>query len=195
MSAKFLIVNNGLKNLRGHYFETAMSVAEAARDAGFIPLLAAHYTCPPGLTPPWLAFLPLCRVEHWIGYPPTPINGWSKERQDAFVEYVGGRGATCAVFEDRPRGPHQWAALQRSVSDWLLGLPKPVGVMAANDSRGRQVLEACREYGLRVPDDVAVIGVDNDELLCGLSTPPLSSRKRRSFRSAFFSEKSLRPCR
>ncbi len=59
--------------------------------------------------------------------------------------------------------------------EWLSGLPKPLAVMAANDSRARQVLEACRAQSLRVPEEVAVIGVDNDELLCRLSSPLLTS--------------------
>ncbi len=54
-------------------------------------------------------------------------------------------------------------------------LPKPIGFMAANDIRARHVLEACHTYDLRVPEEVAVIGVDNDEVLCELSTPQLSS--------------------
>ncbi|MBO0858005.1 MAG: substrate-binding domain-containing protein [Chloracidobacterium sp.] len=53
--------------------------------------------------------------------------------------------------------------------------PKPLGVLAANDNRGRQALEACRACNLRAPEEVAVISVDNDELLCQLSSPPLSS--------------------
>lgn len=61
------------------------------------------------------------------------------------------------------------------VIDWLRGLPKPVGVVACNDIRGRQVLNACRAAGIAVPDEVAVVGVDNDELLCELADPPLSS--------------------
>lgn len=58
---------------------------------------------------------------------------------------------------------------------WLVELPKPVGIMACNDIRGQQVLAACRRAGLLVPDEVAVVGVDNDEVLCELSDPPLTS--------------------
>lgn len=61
------------------------------------------------------------------------------------------------------------------LADWLVSLPKPVGMMACNDIRGQQVLQACRLTGLSVPDEVAVVGVDNDELLCELCTPALSS--------------------
>jgi LacI family transcriptional regulator len=111
----------------------------------------------------------------YCGYAQSPINGWSRERQDAFVSYLNKRAASCTVLEKFQRPNHNWASLQRALGEWLRKLPKPVGVMAANDNRGRQVLEACRTYGLVVPDEVAVVGVDNDELLCRLSSPPLSS--------------------
>ena len=111
----------------------------------------------------------------FCGYARTAINGWSHERQEAFVAHVEAQGGRCAVFPDRQRPARQWAALQRAMGEWLRKLPKPLGVMAANDTRGRQVLEACRAHDLNVPDEVAVIGVDNDELLCRLSTPPMSS--------------------
>ena len=58
---------------------------------------------------------------------------------------------------------------------WLDSLPKPVGLMACNDLRARHVLEACQRLGLAVPGDVAVLGVDNDQLICELTRPPLSS--------------------
>ena len=58
---------------------------------------------------------------------------------------------------------------------WIAQLPKPIGLMACNDIRAQQVLNACRLQGVVVPDEMAVIGVDNDELLCDLSDPPLSS--------------------
>ena len=57
----------------------------------------------------------------------------------------------------------------------LMGLPKPVAILAANDIPARDLTDACRELGFRVPDRVAVLGVDNDEVECGLSDPPLSS--------------------
>jgi LacI family transcriptional regulator len=79
------------------------------------------------------------------------------------------------VFHSSVAKSRTWAARQARLGDWLQGLPKPVGIMTANDSLGRDVLEACRARELRVPDEVAVIGVDNDELLCRLSSPPLTS--------------------
>jgi hypothetical protein len=72
MAAKFIVVNNGLKDLRGHYFETSVSVAEAARASGFTPILAAHVTCPARLIPSWLEFYPLFCTDHWMSAPAAP---------------------------------------------------------------------------------------------------------------------------
>jgi LacI family transcriptional regulator len=64
---------------------------------------------------------------------------------------------------------------QDDLGRWLKSLPKPVGIMACNDIRGQQVMNACRRVEVLVPEEVAVIGVDNDELFCELSDPPLTS--------------------
>jgi LacI family transcriptional regulator len=111
----------------------------------------------------------------YVGYARTPINGWSEERSQAFVHRIKKQGFYCEVYRDQYKTSRHWTSLQRSLGKWLASLPKPLGVMAANDNRARHVLEACRTFSLDVPQDVAVIGVDNDELLCQLSSPPLSS--------------------
>lgn len=64
---------------------------------------------------------------------------------------------------------------EKRIGHWLAKLPSPCGVMVCNDILGRIVLNACRRENLKVPDRIAVIGVDNDEVLCDLSSPPLSS--------------------
>ena len=58
---------------------------------------------------------------------------------------------------------------------WLKDLPKPVGIFACNDDRGQHVLEVCKLINLKVPEEVAVLGVDNDPLICELEDPPLAS--------------------
>jgi len=99
---------------------------------------------------------------------------WSVQRERYFVAQVRAAGFDCAVFGPRAARTGSDAALEE-LARWLLGLPKPVGVLACYDVRGQQVLEACAEAGLAVPDVVAVIGVHNDELLCDLCEPPLTS--------------------
>ena len=85
------------------------------------------------------------------------------------------RGFPCQIYRGRHRNSRRWAHIQKALCAWLVSLPKPVGLMAANDNRARQVLEGGRVCGLQVPEEVAVIGVDNDEVLCRLSSPLLTS--------------------
>jgi LacI family transcriptional regulator len=97
-------------------------------------------------------------------------------RCDCFQRFIERAGYPCQVLEDTPRRrPRTWEQEQDRIAHWIAGLPKPVGIMTANDDRGLQVLDACRRIGAAVPDQVAVLSVDNDEYLCGLSLPSLSS--------------------
>jgi LacI family transcriptional regulator, galactose operon repressor len=102
---------------------------------------------------------------------------WSARRLAGFRAAVAERGLPCPTFATKWAGPNirPWESEQAAIRDWLRSLPRPVGVMACNDMRGQHVLDACQRAGLRVPDEVTVIGVDDDEVLCELSTPPLSS--------------------
>jgi LacI family transcriptional regulator len=98
---------------------------------------------------------------------------WSKRREIAFRETIEQAGFHAFTYPYRSARSNQNA--QQRLADWLVRLPKPLGLMACNDSRGQEVLSACRIAGIGVPEDVAVIGVDNDELFCELSEPPLTS--------------------
>ncbi|MFM9197489.1 MAG: XylR family transcriptional regulator [Planctomycetia bacterium] len=111
----------------------------------------------------------------FCGYPRTTTSGWSEERAAAFAAVCTKAGRPCHTFTGRHGNARRWADLQGELARWLTQLPKPLGLMACNDLRARHVLEACRTLGLRVPHDVAVIGVDNDEMICDLTDPPLSS--------------------
>jgi LacI family transcriptional regulator len=104
-------------------------------------------------------------------------NQFLDQRRADFLELVGKSGFACDDFSSRRSGrrPPEWEHEIDQIAGWLKTLVKPVGVMACNDDRGYQVLEACRHAGLRVPDEIAVIGVDNDSVLCNMSVPPLSS--------------------
>jgi LacI family transcriptional regulator len=108
---------------------------------------------------------------------------YSDIRRDSFAQRIAHAGLRCHAFKD-PQRPRRASTLEYEehglkfedlVAGWLKDLPKPIGLMACNDIRGQQVLNACRAIGVAVPDEVAVVGVDNDEVLCDLSDPPLSS--------------------
>lgn len=102
---------------------------------------------------------------------------WSTARERAFVREARRHGIETSV---RRVSPHQvdddsWEVHQRDLAEWIASLPKPAGLMVCSDHRASHVLEACRRAGVRVPDEVAVIGVDNDQPLCNICNPPLTS--------------------
>ncbi len=119
-----------------------------------------------------------CGLEHFafIGEP-TGQYIYADQRRKAFQQIVHEHGKQSYVYASRLSGKSvtQWEEHQQQLADWLASLPKPLGVMCCHDALGPQVLEACRLAELDVPNEVAVIGVDNDEFLCGLAIPPLSS--------------------
>jgi LacI family transcriptional regulator len=110
---------------------------------------------------------------------------WSNWRCEHFQRSLRAAGRECAIYrpcrESLPGNDEQVDDL----AEWLRELPKPVGVMACYDFRAQQVLDACRRIDLAVPHEVAVIGVDNDELLCDLADPPLSSIALNAHRTGY----------
>ena len=100
---------------------------------------------------------------------------WSRSRHENFEKLTRQHGAVCENFVENPDPKAAGDVETDAIAKWLQGLPKPVAVFSPYDLRGQQVLVACRRAGLSVPEEVAVLGVDNDELLCALSPPPLSS--------------------
>jgi LacI family transcriptional regulator len=116
-----------------------------------------------------------------IGYPGVDF---SDRRIDAFQVYLASRGMEVSVYVPTPSRQQKsdvlaWEARGElegeAIAQWLQSLPRPVAVFACNDIRGRQIIDACQLSGLSVPEEVAVIGVDDDEVICELSNPPLSS--------------------
>lgn len=109
---------------------------------------------------------------------------WSRWREGHFRARIEAAGHALHRHEP-PAGARDPAAETVALRRWLLELPKPVGILAAYDIRGQRVLDACRGAGLAIPDEVAVLGVDNDELLCELASPPLSSVMPNTLRTGY----------
>ena len=108
------------------------------------------------------------------GFIPTVSHQyWSADRYAGFKQELAKRGLECAFFRSpAPAGSHEdFSALKA----WLLSLPKPCAVMAAWDTRATQAIQMCTEAHVKIPDQLALLGVDNDELLDESTTPPLSS--------------------
>ena len=108
---------------------------------------------------------------------------WSDSRANGFRRCIAEAGFPFWMFPNERSSDGMAAGelrengerCEQGLLQWLETLPKPVGLMACNDARGRHVIRACGELGLAVPDDVAVIGVDNDEVMSAFAEVPLSS--------------------
>jgi LacI family transcriptional regulator len=108
---------------------------------------------------------------------------WAMRRGGGFSAVLREAGFETDIYSGDEGAPGQFD--DADVIRWLMGLPRPVALMAANDDLGLKVVELCREAGLRVPDDCAVVGVDNDPCVCGLSNPPLSSVGVEQYQSGY----------
>ncbi|MBQ6246121.1 MAG: substrate-binding domain-containing protein, partial [Kiritimatiellae bacterium] len=108
---------------------------------------------------------------------------WSAERRRGFEETLAKAGFDCAVYDRfTVRERTSWPVERRRLIAFLQELPKPTAVFAPMDGRARLVLEACLIARLRVPEEIAVLGVDNDQLLCESTVPTLSSIHTGGFR-------------
>lgn len=114
---------------------------------------------------------------HSFGFFGIEGENWSHNRQQAFIGAVAREGGTAQVY-NLPRGIESsgsWENVEDDLAAWVARLPKPAGLMVCSDQRGPMLLEACRRAGVAVPDELTIIGVDNDEPLCEVCNPPLSS--------------------
>lgn len=147
------------------YLDPAHPLSACSRiqfDSRAIGALAAEHLL--GRTPRQFAF---------VGHPDDP--NWSRWRREAFVARLAQAGAACEVYPLPPAAKRDWSAERPRLCAWLKRLRKPAAVFAANDSRGRHVLDACLVADLAVPYEVTVLGVNNDPLICETCIPPLSS--------------------
>jgi len=106
---------------------------------------------------------------------------YSSARENTFEARLQQAGFRCTSLLMPPTyraNALQWHDQQRRLVKWLERLPTPVGLFAVTDYRAREVLDACRQIGLRVPQQVAVIGVDNEEVICAHVEPQLTSVAR-----------------
>ncbi len=123
-------------------------------------------------------------AEHFIGRgyrnfayvgTPEPV-AWSEARRRGYASALARRGLKCIVFPAAGAKPRNWPAQETvRLSRWLSGLPPRTALFAVHDERAQQVLSAASMAGLSIPDRIAVLGVDNDELLCTTASPTLSS--------------------
>lgn len=119
-----------------------------------------------------------CGLRHF-GFVGHRDHGYSLRREAGFREGIERAGSRVAnYYESRPRPfdpmGRLWAQ-DRAIQHWVRDLPEPVGIFAPNDIWGVQLTEVCLRAGLQVPEDIAILGVDDDDLLCEFARPSLSS--------------------
>ena len=101
---------------------------------------------------------------------------WSDERCEGFRKEIEEAGFGDSFFPYNMQDiDHLWYYERDRLAEWLRMIPKPIGIMACDDNQGNNLIEACHSAGVRIPSEVSVIGVDNDELLCSLGSTTLSS--------------------
>jgi LacI family transcriptional regulator len=140
----------------------------------------------PGLTPPLVHVdnhaIARLAAEHLLerglrhfGFFGIEGENWSVERWASFTAAVAPAEVSKYELSRDASDRRSWERVENHLARWVKSLPKPAGILVCSDQRGPQLLEACRRAGVAVPDEVAVIGVDNDETLCDVCHPPLSS--------------------
>jgi LacI family transcriptional regulator len=109
----------------------------------------------------------------YCGFPFLP---WVRQHCEAFMGLVQERGFSCDIYEPRGKvkSTSNWRVLHEDLGCWLESLPKPVAIFTWATQRGREIIEACQSLEIDVPHDVAVLGGDDDELLCNTTWPPMS---------------------
>ncbi|WET12776.1 XylR family transcriptional regulator [Pseudomonas sp. D3] len=107
--------------------------------------------------------------------PQAEANRWAQEREKAFKHLLQRDGLPVEVYRGLGTSAPLWDSAVEQQIAWLHSLPKPIGIIAVTDARARQLLQACLTAGIAVPEQVALIGIDNDPLTRTLTRVPLSS--------------------
>jgi LacI family transcriptional regulator len=166
----------------GHRSDVASGFVNLVTDSAAIARLAAEY-------------LLACRFKHfaYCGFQSTQLEhtNWSRQRQISFEEHIVAAGLARPPSYTLAPLNQNWGRERAELARWLDSLPKPVGIMACNDDCGVQVMEACKLAGLAVPETVGVVGVDNDEVVCGLADPPMSSVAVRFEQAGYLAARAL----
>jgi LacI family transcriptional regulator len=101
---------------------------------------------------------------------------WSRDRKNSFEKILKANSRSCDIFLSRyMRAKKAWEKELNSLVEWIIALPKPMAIFGCNDEYGRHIIEACKIAGVYIPEEVSVIGVDDDEIICNLCSPSLSS--------------------
>jgi LacI family transcriptional regulator len=127
----------------------------------------------------------------FYGFPPDKEHRWALERERAIIALCQKDGFSCSVYRGYKTQPETWHYSMNSLADWIDSLPFPVGVIAVTDARARHLLQACDKTNRLVPDQVSIVGIDDDDIARNLSRVSLSSVSQGCFDMGFQAAKLL----
>ncbi len=127
----------------------------------------------------------------FYGLPPDKKHRWALERERAIVTLCEKDGFSCAVYRGYKTQPDTWQHSMNRLADWIESLPLPIGVIAVTDARARHLLQACDKTNRLVPDQVSIVGIDDDDIARNLSRVSLSSVSQGCFDMGFQAAKLL----
>lgn len=127
----------------------------------------------------------------FYGFPTDDNHRWALEREKAIVQLCKEDGFDCAIYRGHPTRPETWQYSMNRLTDWLQGLPNPVGIISVTDARARHLLQACDHIGKHVPDNISIVGIDDDDIARNLSRISLSSVSQGCFEMGFQAAKLL----
>lgn len=127
----------------------------------------------------------------FYGVPSTDYSRWASEREHAFVEQVRSDGFEPHVHQGFCTSAEIWETAQHALEAWLNNLPKPIGIIAVTDSRARHLLQVCDHLNILVPEQVAIVGIDNESMARYLNRTALSSVEQGSKQMGYEAAKTL----
>ena len=98
---------------------------------------------------------------------------WSKERESAFSKEILSKEKLYVYKNEKSKFDYEQELMW--LADWLKSLPKPIALLTCNDVKGAKIIEACKLAELKIPQEIAILGVNNDDMICEITSPPLSS--------------------
>jgi len=111
----------------------------------------------------------------FYGLPPSPGSRWAHEREVAFMQMVRADGLDGTIYRGSSTSAGGWGRAQEDLVEWVRSLPKPIGIIATTDARARHLLQACIVADVPIPEQIAIVGIDNDPIAQLLCRIPLTS--------------------
>ena len=100
----------------------------------------------------------------FYGSPANSHTRWAKEREQAMMSICQQHGYPCSVYRGHTTQPQTWQYSIEQLANWVGSLAMPIGIVAVTDARARHLLQVCDHFGIYVPDNVAIVGIDDDEV-------------------------------